>query len=410
MMNSRISQLISSHKKTERYSKSSDMLIMLLLCFCVFLMRVGWFASIPFIALFLLNKVTHDPVVVGFITGANFLASCVGGLVGGGFSDRYNAKYLMLISLAFSSFLFYVFSEIHQYSYTFMILINSGIGFFAAIFLTANSSYLSRMISDKNKMNAYSMRYMVINIAASIGPIIGIWYSIHAPLWMFRSASLLYIVVFIVMITMLPSENKIDIANNLKNKSFCKLIKLIIGNKEIKLLILLSTITNFAFTQLTTTIPQVLKLRYSDATILFGALLSINSLIIIIIQMPIGIIISRYQIKSLKVAYASSCFIAFAFVLFAFLRFKMILEVAVIFFTLGEILYFAVINIIIESISNKCKELKGLYFGVANLAMIGGFLGPFLGGFILKYTDEMILYSIIAIMIISVSILYKKIW
>lgn len=407
-MNFKVNQqdnLYTNHESAIKH----DMYRMLLLGVCIFLMRVGWFASIPFITLFLLNTITHNPVIIGLITGVNFLASCLGGLIGGVFSDRYNSKYLMAISLVFSAILFYAFSGIHQHFYFFMILINSGLGFFAAIFLTANSSYLARMISDKNKMHAYNVRYMVINIAASIGPIVGIWYSIHAPLWMFRSASLLYLTVFIVISIMLPSENKISTANALPNKSFRELTKLITGNKKIIILILLSAIINFAFTQLSTTIPQVLKMRYSDAAILFGALLSINALIIIIIQMPIGILISRYKIKSLKIAYTSSCFIAVAFILFAFLRVQIILEVAVVFFTLGEILYFAVINIIIESISNECKELKGLYFGVANLAMIGGFLGPFFGGFILKYTNEVVLYWGVAIMVISVSILYKKI-
>lgn len=160
----------------------------------------------------------------------------------------------------------------------------------------------------------------------------------------------------------------------------------------------------FGYTVMTSILPQFFASHYqnTDASKLFALLLSINGITVITCQFFVYFFSKRTSIKTAMITGAALLPMSL-FVLGTVddIIFKCI---AMVVFTLGEMLVFTMMDIRIDELSD-CNY-KGTYYSLAGLQNLGALLVPIIGGLCLdRIQQDWLLFGLLSI-ITSFSILF----
>lgn len=348
------------------------------------IMRAGWFATMPFLTIYLHTNTTQNPLLIGFMMGIGWLAASIGGVFGGVLVDKTNPKKIMIFSLIFSSITLFFYSIANSKDILILIALNILIGLFIAFFEIGGKAYISSNFDEKQKLHAFNFRYTAINIGAAVGPYIGVWFSNHNPKQMFIFTALTYLIVAVFSFLILPQSK---VKQVIQKPDLKTIFYNIISHKELLMLTFLSFICFLAMAQIETTLPQYMNGRVNNYTLLYATLLSINAVIVIAFQIPFGFFIERFN--KIYLAYFSSVLFILSICLFA----------------IAEIIYSSIINLFVDKVATS--DMQGVYYGVANLGMLGLFLGPIIGGYFLTYFNGSVFYLLLSAVMLSSVFIYK---
>ncbi|NNM59778.1 MAG: MFS transporter [Legionellales bacterium] len=360
----------------------------------IVLIRAGWFASLPFMAIYLLKVFQCNPIEIGAIIGAGSFACCVTGVFGGSLADKYGNKPVIVFSILLSAIVFLLFSLSSQL--IFFGVLNIFLGVFRSFFDAASKSYIVDIVPIAMRGRAFGWRYAAINVGAIIGPPIAVLVFFVSPRLIFLATAGCYFVAslgYFFAIKAYPSNNP-DMCYFENIKSTFKVIS---KQKSVLYLVVVGVTIYFALSQLDTTLPQIMALRLNNYLFLYSAFLVTNALIVITFQVPLDIL--RKHIGNKRFVYFSVSTYALAFFLLSFVNMSYILFLGVVFLSIGEVANITLNNILMDEYSPT--HMKGAYFGLANFSMLGLFLGPLLGGVLLKYTNPVVLYLTTSVVIIS---------
>lgn len=368
--------------------------------FGIFVMRCGWFATMPFMTIYIHNNASANPIVIGWIVGGGWLAACVCGLFGGIYVDKYSPRRIMLIALSISLLTFFTFYITKPTQLWLILGLNLLIGASSSIFEIASKTYVSSSFSDEQRVHAYSLRYTALNLGGVLGPFVGVWFTAHNPHQLFLFTAIMYLIVLILFFKALVANgsNQSSEAHKISD-----MLKTIISDKYLIALTGLSFMCYWAISQVETMLPQVLSTRIDNYTLVFASVIATNAITVVLLQIPFGFLVHRCSI--IKLAYISSLLYSFSFVIFAFATSHWLLILAIIVFTLGEVIYATVVNLIVDKISND--SMRGIYFGVVSLGMLALFLAPIISGFILKKYGGTTLYLLTAMMLLGSIFCYR---
>lgn len=369
----------------------------------VFVTRCIWYASIPFMAIYLYNNATKDSTIIGLILGGGTLLACISSLYGSIYVDKFTPKNIMvlMLSLLATCFIWLYYSRATNLFMFF--IINSLIGSCVAIFEIASKTHISLSpLLEKQKVQMYNLRYLLSNFAAMVGPYVGVWFTKYSYHKLFILIAIMYALTFILFFLFL---NNIGYKNQKSNLKIQIILNTIIHDKVLYLITILSFINFWSMSQLEIILPQILNHRVHDYTEIFASILIINAAIVILLSMPFSMIV--YKFNHIILAYISSICYFISFVIFAFAYTKPILFLAIIIYTFGEIIYATLINIFLDKIS--AKHMNGVYFGVMRLGMLGVFFGSIIEGAILKKFGGTTSFIFASIVMISSIICYSKI-
>jgi MFS family permease len=367
----------------------------------VFIMRCGWFATMPFMTIYIHTNATTNPVLIGSIIGGGWLAACVSGFVGGIYIDRYNPRKIMLLMLTISGMSFFLYYLISPKLLFLILILNMCIGSASACFEIASKTYIATSFSDQQRVHAYNLRYTALNIGAIAGPYIGVWFTLHYPQLLFIFTASAYALVFLLFKRFLLYRKLVNASQVL---GLQQIINKIIHDPVLLLLTCLSFLNYWAISQIDTMLPQVLSTRVPHYALVFATIISINAVTVVILQVPFGFVVHKFN--TLKLAYLSSLLYASSFVVFAFAYTESALIMAILIFTLGEVIYATVLNLVVDRISTD--NMRGVYFGVVSMGMSGLVIGPISGGGILKMAGGTVLYLFTALLLLGGLICYTK--
>jgi len=135
------------------------------------------------------------------------------------------------------------------------------------------------------------------------------------------------------------------------------------------------------YSQFNSTLPQFIAFHdgFSDGSRLFAYLLTVNAITVLIVQYPImrfGIRVS--PIKSLFFGVAT---LSIGLLLIGFASEVWVLFVAMVIFTVGEVLMFTMTDVLTDELAPE--HLRGTYFGAMGLTALGQSVGPIIGGLLL---------------------------
>lgn len=375
-------------------------LVWIILCGTIFA-RTASFMAMPFLALYLHNHLHASPLIIGLTLGVGPLFSTFGGLFGGYLTDRFERKTVIIITVFVWSLTFFGFA--FTTSAAIFVVLNAINGLCRSFFEPGTQALMVDFTENNKKRRLFSVRYTAINIAAVIGPLLGVWISNMASASIpFMITGIMYAMYGVFLLFVLNRyQSQQQMLNS--NGHIGAIFKTISKDKKLLLLILGGVLISLGYSQFDSTLPQLIDLRVEDGVKLFSYVIVTNSITVLALQLPLSVLTEKISIyKSLQIGII---IFSMGLLLFGVSENKWMFIGSMIIFSIGEIFCFPMMNALIEEIAPANQ--KGLYLGAAQLKNIGGFIGPILGGWLLVIAVDW-MYTILALVMASSIWIYKK--
>jgi len=360
------------------------------------LSRGSAFMTLPFLSIYLSRHMDLPPIIIGLTVGMSPLMATVGGFIGGHLSDRFGRKKVMQFALFSISIVYFGFTITQSQGW--FILLNALNGLSNSFFEPTSQALMGDVTEKENRMRAYSLRYTAINIGASVGPLLGAYLASTSAKLSFAITGSIYLIYAVILfmlmrkISITESEQAIK-----KSVTFGQAIKIVRTDKALLYLLLGIILVNIGYAQIDSNLPQFLSSTLHNGVYVFSVLLTINAVMVVILQMPVSHLVERY--KPMQVMNIGAGFMVLGLLLCSFIHGWIIAILAIIMLTLGEILIFPSNSLMIDQLAPD--HLRGTYFGAGQFRKIGNFLGPVMGGFLLSHYHGQIMFWTISLIVLG---------
>lgn len=360
---------------------------------------------IPFLVLYLTQKIGVTAAEAGTALLVYGIGAFISSPITGKIADKIGALRVMKFSLLGTSAVIFIYGFITNY---YLILVFSFI--FAAIneaFRPANLSLISGIVTPSQRRISFALNRLAINAGMSIGPVVGgflILLDYHFLFYVNAVASLaagIYLT-----LTPWPSVVK-DESSDGETSSKPKLHSSVFSDTKFLFFLLAIIPAQLVFFQHIGGLPLYIvdDLKYSTAA--FGLLTAINTVLIIIIEVPLNNAMSN-------MAYGRSMFIgalfaAIGFGAMAVARDITPLVISIIIWTIGEMIFFPVTAAYASEIAPPQK--RGEYMGYFQMTFSFAFsAGPWLGTVVYEKYGSVVLWSSALVMglVTAVLMLFVK--
>lgn len=355
------------------------------------LSRGSAFMTLPFLSIYLARHMDLSPLIIGVTVGMSPLMGTVGGFIGGHLSDRFGRKPIMLISLFLLSFVYFGFTIASSQEW--FILLNALNGLCNSFFEPTSQALMADLTEKKKRMKVYSLRYTAMNVGASGGPLLGAYLASTSAKLSFAITGTTYLIYAVVLVLFMQ---KLVLQKEGQTKktavSFGDAFKILRTDKALRYLIIGIILVNVGYAQLNSNLPQFLEGTLENGLVIFSVLLTINAVMVVVLQMPISHFAERFGLMQGMVV--GSVFIAAGLLSFSFVTGWVTAILSITLLTLGEILIFPANSMMMDTLAPD--HLRGTYFGAGQFRKIGNFLGPIFGGYLLSQFQGQIMFWVIS--------------
>ncbi len=336
--------------------------------------------SIPFLSIYLTQVLGASPTQTGFTVAVSSLAGVMISFYGGYISDVIGRKIVMLVSVSGWACVFFGFSAA-QHLWVFF-LVNTLNGICRAVFEPTSRALLSDITPPEHKLLVFNLRYAAVNLGVVFGPIIGLQLGSAKSTFPFLIAGVVYIAYGLVLFMQFRVHHA-----TLPQRSEAQAPKLraalaTAGRDRVFLPVLLGTIfCVLGYGHFSSTLAQYLAMNthFTDGGKVFSYMLSLNAVTVLVVQYPIVRTASKFS-PIVPLILGNIC-VALSMLLFGIAGGVALLMAGVILFTIGEVLLFTMMDMLIDRIAKP--EWKGTYFGTIGFNGLGSVIAPILGGMLL---------------------------
>ncbi len=345
----------------------------------IFLARFGTFLVIPYLTLFLLNEFHFSGVQIGIILSTLAFSGLIMSFFIGPYIDRFPKNKVILAGLAGYLACYVYFPFIDEYA---------GFIVFAVVLGMSQSTVeptyrvlLSLYTEPENRRLIFNIRYFLINISAAIAPLTSVYFQRFGLENIFFAVGFIFfinILTFLVLFKKYPMEQ--PVMKETKPSIFASFY-VFKRDYAFGVFILALIFISFGYSQFDSTFSQYLGKTF-DAEIAvqyFAWLITTNAITVLVIQYFV------YKIGE-KISTTASLMIGSGLLSIGLLIFGqspniIVLVIAMIVFTAGEVLVFTMVDIHIDGMCEDHE--KGTYFALSGVKSIGRILGPSTGGLLL---------------------------
>ncbi|MBO8164974.1 MAG: MFS transporter [Brevibacillus sp.] len=352
-------------------------IVHLLLVGTVFV-RAASSMSMPFLAIYLATKTEMNEVMIGLTIGASSLAGAFGGFVGGALSDLFGRRRVMLGALYVWSMVFFGFA-VGDHPLLFLLLSVLG-GLCRSFYEPVSQALMADITEPAKRFRVFSLRYMCINIGVAAGPLAGAYLALRADSLPFFVTSAVYLSYVLVLQVILNHFGIRQIEGLQKERiTFGSTWKVVAQDVALRFFLVGGVLVSIGYSQMTVTLSQYVADLFVDGVKLFAVLMSVNALVVVLLQYPLA----KWAEKRtpLYSIVAGCMFYALGQVGFAVSSDWTWFISSMIVFTIGEILTFPASNLFIDRLAPPA--MRGAYFGTQSFTSLGQFIGPTFGGFLL---------------------------
>lgn len=360
---------------------------------------------IPFLVLYLTQKIGVTASEAGVALLVYGIGAFISAPLTGRLADKIGALKVMKISLVGTSAVMLIYGFITNY---YLILVFSFIlSVINEAFRPANLSLISEIVTPAQRRISFALNRLGINIGMSIGPVAGgflILIDYHFLFYVNALASLaagVYLI-FTQWTSLSESESTID-----EISSQTKLNASVLGDRKYLFFLFAIIPANLVFFQHLGGVPLYIVDELGYSTAAFGLLSAINTVIIIIAEVPLNNMMAN-------MSYSRSMFIgavlaAIGFGAMAVARDITPLIITIVIWTFGEMIFFPVTAAYASEIAPAKK--RGEYMGYFQMTFSFAFsAGPWLGTVVYEKYGSIILWSGALVMglITAILILFVK--
>ncbi|RPI71144.1 MAG: MFS transporter [Ignavibacteriales bacterium] len=340
---------------------------------------------LPFLTLYLTSTRNTTAAEAGLVIAVYGLGALFTAPVMGRISDKIGALKVMRGSLIFSGIAIFIFSFIKDY---YLILFTVFIwSVLNEAFRPANLSLISEVVDPAQRRTAFALNRLAINLGMSIGPVAGGFLSLinFSLLFYVDAFTAIAAGVYLIYIKFNPPPKiiyKVDERDLrfvvLKDKNFLFFLAGVIP-------------VNIVFFQHIGAMPIFVVNNLGYTTAAFGLFSAVNTVLIIIAEVPLNEMMSSWKYKNSLFLGALFCSVGFGGM--AFVNESIGLIATIIIWTIGEMIYFPSTAAYVSEAAPP--ERRGEYMGYFQVTFSLGFMvGPWLGTEIYERLDAYYLWLI----------------
>jgi MFS family permease len=336
--------------------------------------------SIPFLSIYLTQVLGASPTQTGLTVAVSSLAGVMVSFYGGYISDVFGRRIVMMVSVLGWACVFFGFSAA-QHLWVFF-LVNTLNGLCRAVFEPTSRALLSDITPAAHKLLVFNLRYAAINLGVVFGPIIGLQLGSAQSTFPFLIAGFVYAAYGLVLFLQFKAHR-----SSLPGRSAAQAPRIrealaTTGRDRVFLPVLIGTVfCVLGYGHFGSTLAQYLALNthFADGEKVFSYMLSLNAVTVLVVQYPIVRTASKFP-PIVPLILGNSC-VALSLLLFGLAGGMALLMFSVVLFTIGEVLLFTMMDMLIDRIANP--DMKGTYFGTIGFNNLGNVIAPILGGLLL---------------------------
>lgn len=290
---------------------------------------MGYFV-IPFLSLYMTSTLSIAVGISGILIGIiNFLA-IPSVLIGGRLSDKYDSRKVVIIGQLLSA-LSYICVTLSGNALLKIIFASIGICFSNAI-TPAFDACIGRVKTDQKK--SFALMYFMQNLGFGLGSlVIGLLYKINVDFVFLGDAFSTVISILILCVFLRSKKNK-------TNKVEVKVDKVQSTDKKTnkKKFFFVVLLNSISYGEVSFILPLYLQnFMNENYSVLYGILMSVNSLMVIIISPIASKLVSK--IKLVAILMYGEIFFAVGYALYSLFENSTCMLIATILWSIGEVLF-----------------------------------------------------------------------
>lgn len=347
---------------------------------------------LPFLAIYMHREIGVSSSSAGMVLMVYGLGAFLTSPFVGKLADKIGALTVMRVSLISTGIVIILYSFLKNY--TLILLVTFIWAVISEAFRPANLSLISFETSTEQRKTAFALNRLAINLGMSIGPVIGGFLTQvdYSLLFYVNGASSIISGLFLSMISIPNKSSKENDVFTYQNEiiSASKKQFNLLSDKRFLFFMAALIPVNLVYFQFLGGLPLYIvnELRYSEAT--FGMLMSINTIIIVLIEVPLNNAMANWDDR--KSLVFGSLLAAIGFGMMSLSSSLIWLAITIVIWTFGEMIFFPSSASYSSVISPE--DRRGEYMGYYQMVFSFAFMfGPWLGAVVLDNLNSTVLWS-----------------
>ncbi len=311
-----------------------------ILAIITFINRAGTMV-LPFLSKYLKENLHFSYSEVGWIMVAFGVGSMVGSWLGGKLADKVGFYKIMIFSLFTSGLMFFGIQFVT--SFWGLCFAMFSIMVIADMFRPAMFVSLGAYATPANRTRALTLVRLAVNLGFAAGPALGglIIMSIgyKGLFWADGASCIVAIVIFAILV-----KEKTKSAYTDKKHPGEILTESVFKDRPFWIFLFISFLTAMVFFQLFTTLPLYLYDQFRLTEVQIGLLMTLNGLLIFVLEMPIVSIFERRKTNKLTIIFWGALLMSISYFILLLNMWAFILIVSILFITFGEMFAFPFSN------------------------------------------------------------------
>jgi MFS family permease len=333
---------------------------------------------LPFLVIYLTRELGFSVARAGFVFAVYGATAIVAGPISGKLSDRIGALPIMRVSLLSSGTALLLFPLAHTFGAVVGVTVLWAAC--AEVFRPASLAAITHVVTAEQRKPAFALNRLAINLGMSIGPALGGFLatvSFHAMFLVDGITSLLAGTVLIATRWHAATGGHLD-----EQESHLE-VRSILRDTRLAIFLLASVLVGIVFFQHESSLPLYIVQFLHLSPAFYGTLFSINTLLIVALEVPLNMKTARWPTTWSLVA---GCLLfAIGFGALAFVRSPAGILAMVIVWTFGEMTLFPAMASHLGEVAPPTQ--RGTYMGAYSMSLsIALTVGPWLGNELLAAT------------------------
>jgi len=350
----------------------------------IFIDRLGGALIFPFFAMYITRKFGVGMTEVGILFMLFSVPSVFGGLIGGALADRLGRKGVIVFSLVMtaSSTLLMGFIDSLQAFYVLAVLV----GLLADVGGPAYNAVVADLLPEGQRASGYGLIRVIFNLAVVIGPAVGGVLASRSYLLLFIADAIASSITALIVVFFLPETKPRRISPRPPEP----LVKTFGGysvplrDATFVFFILACMIQGFVYLQMNSTLGVYLRDVHGIAERYYGALLSLNAAMVVVMQFWITRRVEKRP--PFQVMVYGTLLYAVGFGLYGPADSYTGFVIAMIILTLGEMVVSPVMQALVARMAPE--DMRGRYMAVFGFAwVVPSALAPLAAGVVMDRFD-----------------------
>ena len=365
-----------------------------ILCLGTFINRAGTLLM-PFLTLYLTKE--HG-LGVNYATlgmGAFGLGSLVGALTGGHLADRIGRRQVMLTSLLGGAVILLIFGSLADPRTILAAVLVFAV--LADMYRPAAHAMIADLVTPEHRSHALGLMYVAVNLGFSVGAVVGGKLATYCFQWLFwadaLTAAVYAVIIFVLIRETMPARRThpaagFDAGARLAGSGdeparfqTQSAVRHILRDRTFLIFCAGALCVGLVYMQCISTFPIHLD-RHGIGADGYGRLIALNGMLIVLLQLPLTAVLSRFNRATVVVWAAVVTAVGFGSlgVVDSFMAFAL----AVVVWSAGEMMAFPFMSAIVTDLSPV--HLRARYLGVFSTCFSSAMmLGAPLGGTVLHH-------------------------